>query len=152
LHHRLLEADEAYGRAVEQAGGLAIGARLQRGLTGPAGASTAVAAVVPPSKAHIVSGRGGALNPFLEEQLLADALGEHERKSRREVDVDRLGVLFRPVLRRTQVDATQRDTDWFRSALFHDDEYVAMTDRGRYVAMMSRAAIVNSVLLALTQA
>jgi hypothetical protein len=32
------------------------------------------------------------------------------------------------------------------------DEYVAMTDRGRYVAMMSRAAIVNSVLLALTQA
>jgi hypothetical protein len=66
--------------------------------------------------------------------------------------VDRLHTLFRSVLHSSsKIDGTQHDDDWFRSALIHDEEYVAMTDAGRYVTMMSRTAIVNTVLLTLTQ-
>jgi hypothetical protein len=126
-------------------------ARLEPAPADPPNRSPVVAVKMPPLKAQIVHD-DGFLNPFLDEQLLADALGRREQEGHREIDVDRLWSLFRPVLRASHVDTTERDEDWFRSALLHDDEYVAMTEAGRYVAMMSMTAIVNTVLRALTQA
>lgn len=151
LRDRLLGSDGGYRRAEEEANGLAIAARLQHAASGPPTAPPVVVNM-PPSKITIVCGPDGALNPFLDEQLLADALGRRELETTREIDVDGLRSLFRPVLRTSQIDTTERDEDWFRSALLHDDEYVAITDGGRYVAMMSMVAIVNTVLRALTQA
>src|SRR5262249_4888760 len=117
LRDRLLSSDASYRRAAEEANGLAIAARLQRAPTFPPSDSPPVAVRMPPSKTTIVCGPDGALNPFLDDQLLADALGRREQETTREVDIDRLWSLFRPVLRTSQIDTTERDKDWFRSAL-----------------------------------
>jgi hypothetical protein len=152
LRDRLLGSDGTYRRAVDEANRLAIAARLGHAPADAPNSSPPVAVNMPASKTQIVWGQDGSLNPFLDEQLLADALGRREQEGARDINVDRLWSLFRPVLRASHVDTTERDEDWFRSALLHDDDYVAMTDAGRYVAMMSMTAIVNTVLRALTQA
>ena len=54
------------------------------------------------------------------------------------------------MLRTGAVDRTDLDAEWFRKALRSDEEYVAVTDSGKYVALMTRADIVSEVLLALT--
>jgi hypothetical protein len=150
LRDRLLDADEGYRRALEEANGLAIAARLQQATTDPPSGALPVAVNIPPSKIAMIRKADGSLNPFLDEQLLADALGRRERNATREINVDRLHSLFRPVLRTSHIDKTQRDEDWIRSLFLQDYDYIAVTDEGRYVAMMSRAEIVNTVLRALT--
>ena len=54
-----------------------------------------------------------------------------------------------PVLRTGSVDTTDPGAAWFRAALAKDN-YLALTDRGRYAAAIACAALVTEVLLALT--
>jgi hypothetical protein len=56
------------------------------------------------------------------------------------------------VLRTSAVDRTDLDSDWFEKALRSDEEYVAVTDTGTYVALMTRTEVISEVVLALSEA
>jgi hypothetical protein len=148
LLDRLLQANPDYANCFEQARGLAEAVRLANAgqLVSPPGMPD-----IRQTKGFIVYPQGGnRLNPFLEEQLLADALGPHEQPPR-ELSVRRLEDLFEPVLHRAAVDRTDFKAEWFRKALRSDDDYVGVTDSGRYLALMTRNDVVSEVLLALTE-
>jgi hypothetical protein len=140
----IVQANPDYGTAYDKAVGLAAAARHQHALDGAA----------PPAlqnKQYIVyPGVPGVLNPFLDEQLLADALAPLEA-SPREIGAGRLQDLLDPVLHTGAVDRTDLDAEWFKKALQSDEEYVAVTDSGTYVALMTRADVVSEVLLAVTE-
>jgi hypothetical protein len=139
----ILLANPDFAGAYDRAMGLASTARQQHALGG----------VLPPAfagKQFIVYPGPGILNPFLEEQLLADALGSLETGVAREIGLGRLTDLLAPVLHLGAVDRTDFDAEWFRKALRSDEEYVAVTDSGTYVALMTRANVVSEVLLAIT--
>lgn len=42
--------------------------------------------------------------------------------------------------------------NWFKKALRSDEEYVAVTDTGTYVALMTRTEVISEVVLALSEA
>jgi hypothetical protein len=48
------------------------------------------------------------------------------------------------------VETSDSGSAWFRAALIKDDD-IALTDRGRYVAIMTRTALVTEVLIALSR-
>jgi hypothetical protein len=144
VRDRLVQANPDYGMARDRALGLAAAARQQH----------AVGGVIPlalKNKQHIVHPTSpDVLNPFLEEQFLADALGPLEAPPR-EIGFGRLEDLLDPVLHSGAVDRTDLDAEWFRKALQSDEEYVAVADAGTYVALMTRADVVSEVLLAVTE-
>lgn len=145
IRERLLQANADYGAASDKAMGYAMAARLQHALGGAANFA------LPPSKQHLVHPSGSdRLNPFLEEHLLADELRQQEATPH-EIGVGRLKDLLDPVLRAGSVDRTDLDAEWFRKALRTDEEYVAVTDSGTYVALMTRADVASEVLLAITE-
>jgi hypothetical protein len=150
IRDTLLRTDNSYALAYERAMGLASAIHLGVAAHQP-NEPAPVPVAVPPSKQWMVRAAGDRLNPHLEEQLLADALGPLELNGVREIGVGRVKDLFGPILRTSSVDGTQPGSDWLRSALRHDDLYLAITESGRYVAMMTRAAILNATLLELTQ-
>ncbi len=148
LVDRLLQANPDFNSAFQTAMGLADAARIAHSgqLAPPAGAANVLQ-----NKNFIIHPPGAeGLNPFLEEQLLADGLGPTETTPR-EIGTGRLDDLFDPVLHRSSVDRTDLEAEWFRKALRSADEYVAVTDSGRYVALMTRDDVVSEVLLALTE-
>ena len=100
----------------------------------------------------VYPGEPDRLNAYLEEQLLADALAPGENLTHREIGLRRLEDLLDPVLCNGYVDRTDPDAEWFRKALRSDDEYLAVTDSGTYVGLMTRAEVVAEVLLALAAA
>jgi hypothetical protein len=147
LLDRLLDVNPDYARKFEHAMGLASAARQEHSVP-RAGAR---ARVVPQAKSFIVyPPNTEGLNPFLEEQLLADALGSIESPPR-EIGLGRLNDLFDPVLHTGRVDRTDLEAEWFKKALRSDEEYVAVTDSGTYVALMTRDEVISEVLLALTE-
>jgi hypothetical protein len=144
IQARLLQANPDYRVAYDKAIGLAIAVRQQHGL-GSAPNPTLV------SKQFIAYPNGpDVLNPYLEEQLVADALSSLETPPR-EIGIGRLEDLLNPVIHEGSVDRTDLDAEWFKKALRSDEEYVAVTDSGTYVALMTRADVVSEVLLAVTQ-
>jgi hypothetical protein len=146
LLDRLLQANPDYAAEFQTATGTAVAARLAH----------AGQAVEAPGALNVLRTKGfivyppgvEGINPFLEEQLLADALGPLEAIPR-PVGAGRLNDLFDPVLHRAAVDRTDLESEWFRKALRSDDDYVAVTDAGRYVALMTHGDVVSEVLLAL---
>jgi hypothetical protein len=149
LRDALLRCDQRYSEAFEAAMGLAAAAHLN-GAAHPIGTEKPVSVVIPANKMHILYPKPGVLNPFLEEQILADSLGNLESSGPREIGIGRLD-LFSSFLRTSAIESTDREADWFRSVLLNDDTFVAVTDHGNYIAVMTRTAIFNTVLLALTQ-
>jgi hypothetical protein len=146
LLDRLLDANPDYARKFEHAMGLASAARQEHSVP-RAGAQ---ARMVPQAKSFIVYPHDPeSLNPFLEEQLLADALGSVESPPR-EIGLGRLHDLFDPVLHIGRVDRTDLEAEWFKKALRSDEEYVAVTDSDTYVALMTRDDVISEVLLAVT--
>lgn len=146
LLDRLLDANPDYARKFEHAMGLASAVRQEHSVTRPG----ARARVVQQAKSFIVYPPDAeGLNPFLEEQLLADALGPIESPPR-EIGLGQLNDLFDPVLHTGHVDRTDLEAEWFKKALRSDEEYVAVTDSGSYVVLMTRDNVISEVLLALT--
>lgn len=143
VRDRLLQANPDFRAVHSKTVGLAATARQQHALgRAPTPALR--------NKPHITHPDGPSeLNPFLEEQLLADSLSALEEPPR-EIGVGRLEDLLDPVLHNGAVDRTDLDAEWFKKALQSDEEYVAVTDSGTYVALMTRANVVTEVLLAIT--
>ena len=142
---RLLDANAVYRDAYDRAMGYAVAARMRHAL----GADAKF--VLPPHKLRVVYPAGpDKVNAFLEEQLLADELRQQE-VTPREIGVGTLTDMLDPVLRAGSVDRTDLDSEWFRKALRADEGYVAVTDSGTYVALMTRADLVSEVLLAVTE-
>lgn len=148
VRDRLLDANRDFVIAHDTAMGFAAGARQMHAL----GAGS------PPypqlgNKHYIIYPSGpDHLNPFLEEQLLADALAPIENVAHRELGLKRLEELLYPVLCTTHVDRTDPEAEWFRKALRSNEEYLAVTDSGTYVGLMTHAKVVSEVLLALAAA
>jgi hypothetical protein len=143
IRDRLLQSNPDHRKAYDKAMGLAGAARQELSL------SSAVTSPALLNKQHIINANEDPLREFLEERLLADALSPLET-SPREIGVGHLRDLLAPVLHDGAVDRTDLDVEWFRKALRSDEEYVAVTDSGVHVALMTRANIVSEVLLALT--
>lgn len=148
LRDTLLKSYPAYAQAFEAAMGLATAARLDM-TADPGTGVKSVPVTIPPAKQFIVHPQPDSLNPFLEEQLLADALGPLETPPK-EISANHLLDNFKSVLHTSSIDGTERDDDWFRSALRNDDEYLAITNSGQYVGLMTRWALYNALLLSLT--
>lgn len=145
IRDRLLGANADFGAAHDTAMGLSAAARQMHALGTDITQSPRVS-----NKRYIVyPGVAGFLNPFLEEQMLADALAAGENDSHREISLSRLKDLLNPVLRKGYVDRTDPEAEWFRKALRSNEEYLAITDAGTYVGLMTRAEVVTEVLLAL---
>jgi hypothetical protein len=143
LRDQLLKEDPRYRQQVDAADGAARACRLSRAPDNPAAVNTALLPL------GFGSTGNAPLPSHLEEQILAAALGRHvEAGGTRDIGSCRLRDL--DVLRTSSLDRTASETNWFRAALQLDDDHVAVTDHGRYVAMQPRAEVVNAVLLALT--
>ncbi|MFF2148080.1 hypothetical protein [Kitasatospora sp. NPDC058190] len=144
----LLASDQRYRAAYLQMNSLAAAAHLNR--AGDPNAPAPVALVIPQSKSWIISRQVDDPSPVLEEELLAEALRPMETPPR-EIDGMRLQCLFRAVLHTASVDRSVPDAEWVRAALLSDDDYIALTESGRYVGMMSSSTVVRHTLLSLIQ-
>ncbi len=95
----------------------------------------------------------GLHSEFLTEQLLASDLGEHveTKEPPRSISLTRLEELFRPVLHRECIDqswtAEQQLSAFFQS----DAPYIAMTQNGTFVEIVSRLAVQNQILKAVVE-
>jgi hypothetical protein len=149
IRDRLLDANPDFVTAHDAAMGLAMAARQMHALGSEMAQYPKLG-----NKNFIVypPGAPDRLNSFLEEQFLADALAPGESHAHREIGLRRLEDLLYPVLCNGYVDKTDPDAEWFRKALRSDEEYLAVTDSGTYVGLMTRAEVVTEVLLALVAA
>jgi len=144
IRRRILDENPDYAAAFDRATALAAVAWLDYGTGQTSSAVQAKQFIV-----HTESS-GGLMNPFLEEQFLADALSEAERAPK-EITAGRLTDLLDPVLHTESVDRTDGHAEWFRKALRSDEQFIAVTDTGEYVTLMARTEVVAEVLLALTE-
>jgi hypothetical protein len=90
----------------------------------------------------------GLPNRFLAEQLLAADLGakvEMQEKPRT-ISLARLDELFRPVLRKEHVDQNWPPDRQMATFLESNVGNLAITQRGRYVALVSKLAALNEVV------
>jgi hypothetical protein len=145
----VLLSDKRYRLCFQRAEALAAAARLTVASPPP------VTVTLPSNREWMVYEPDAAdptaakvLQPFLNEQLLANELAALENTPL-EIDASRARDRFGTVLHRGSVDQTDRDVDWFRKALLDEDDYLSITDRGTYVGLMPRKAIVSAVLLQL---
>lgn len=116
IQRRLLEANPVYATGYDRAMGMAATARQDNGM-GRISPDLAGKQYImhPPGRDPL------ELNPFLDEQLLADALSTLEHPPR-EITIARLEDLLVTVLHTSAVDRTDLETDWFKKALRSDEE------------------------------
>ncbi len=143
----LLVSDPHYRTAYLQMRSLAAVAPLRR-RAGDTDPTTPSLAVDVPQMAWIIDRQVNSPSPVLGEELLSEALKPLETPPR-EIDSMRLQCLFHAVLHTASVDRTVPDAEWVRSALQSDDDYIALTESGRYVGMMTSSAVVRHTLLSL---
>jgi hypothetical protein len=65
------------------------------------------------------------------------------------VTVPLLRALFTAVLREESVERDDQDERWRDAILGGTDDYLAVTERGAYVTLVSRPAAINAVLRSL---
>lgn len=145
VRDRILDANPDFVTAHDTAMGLAVAARQAHASITESAQNTQLAN----KRSIIYPAANGKLNTFLEEQLLADALSQGESHARREVGFPQVEERFYPVLHKGHVDRTDPDAEWFTKALRSDEEYLAVTDSGTYIGLMTRGTVVTEVLLAL---
>jgi hypothetical protein len=90
----------------------------------------------------------GLPNPFFAEQLLASELGTkvEQEEPPKTISIVRLEDLFRPVLHKEHIDeswSNERQLDVFFD---HDTPYIAVTDQGRFKALVSRVSVLNTMV------
>ncbi|MEV5539727.1 hypothetical protein AB0L13_22990 [Saccharopolyspora shandongensis] len=88
---------------------------------------------------------------FLTERLLLNKLQPLEDSMRDELDVTapRARDLFAPVLHDESVGKEASEDEWLRAVLDGTTDYIAITDHGQYVNLITRDAAVNAVLRSL---
>jgi len=81
-------------------------------------------------------------------------LGMHvqriEVENSSQMSASTLRELFEPVLNTASVDRSRAGSDWLRTALSSETDYLAITDEGRYIGLISRWTMVNRILLGLS--
>ena len=88
----------------------------------------------------------GIKNDFIVEQALAHELGtniESKWEKPREITVERLEEMFKPVLYNTGIDRTWSEERQVDSFLRSDEDYLALTTRGSYEGLVSRLSVLN---------
>jgi hypothetical protein len=101
---------------------------------------------------QLARGQDGLQGPFKEEQILSATLADVESSESGEpanVTAKGLEALLDSVLHTRSIDETSDDAQWLKAMISTEDDYMALTNRREYIALMSRAAITNSVLSAL---
>lgn len=148
LLQRLQEGDPGLRKAYLEAAGQAAGVRLAEA-SGPAPSARLMKELGLEGARHLTHPPPrDALNPFLEEQLLARGLDRFDTAPE-EIDVPRLLALFTPVLHTRALEHTDDDAAWLRAALLDEGDFIAFTDAGRYTGIMSGGAVARAALLAL---
>lgn len=81
-------------------------------------------------------------------------LGMHvqriEVENSSQMSASTLRELFEPILNTASVDRSRAGSDWLRTALSSETDYLAITDEGRYIGLISRWSMVNRILLGLS--
>ena|SRR5688572_142762 len=91
----------------------------------------------------------GFPNELLAEQYLQNELGieiEQKPEGSRHISIARLNEVFKPVLLKQSIDmawTNEKQTSAFFSS---DQSYLAMTENGRYTALVSKTLIMNEAL------
>jgi hypothetical protein len=140
----------------------ALAAALQWALVEPIGAG--IAAAQPPAAAPAgpppwpglatrhpwmaFNQSDGLPNELLAEQLLQSDLGENieQKKQARSISLVRLEELFRPVLHKESIDGSwpaERQVSVFFDG---KDDYIAITQNSQYTTLVSRLAVLNTML------
>jgi len=90
----------------------------------------------------------GLPNEFLPEQLLASELGEliEMRSGPRSITTIRLEELFRPLLHRDHIDLSWPEKGQLDNYFKTDDDFLAVTESGKYKTILSRIAILNALV------
>lgn len=93
----------------------------------------------------------GAKHELFVEQVLASELGNRieSPEGAREVTLVRLEELFRSVLHRESIDQTWSDGRQIENFFESEDEYLALTRRGRYDGLVSRLIVLNEFVRSL---
>lgn len=93
----------------------------------------------------------GLYNELFAEQVLQSELGrEVEQKAGpRGISLVRLEDLFRPILMKEQLDLSWTTDKQLEFALKVDTPFVALTQNGRYSALVSKLALLNEVVKSL---
>ena len=140
----------AYQRAQALAGRYALGEPVVGGNQvilpwSVPGTPTAAATAYPP---------GTPPPQLIPEQFLLTQLAELEPPSPQPmtdlaVTVPLLRALFTAVLREGSVERADPDERWLSVILDGSDDYIAVTERGAYVTLVSRPAAINAVLRSL---
>jgi hypothetical protein len=90
-------------------------------------------------------------NEFTAEQFLANELGRYEPPEARGITMDRLKALVGSVLRTTAIDQNWSDRARVDAFLASDEDYIAVTDRGHYVGMVTRTAGQSAIIAELVR-
>jgi hypothetical protein len=91
----------------------------------------------------------GLPNEFLAEQLLASDLGDKiERRpgGSRSITLVRLEELFRSILHRQHIDLAWSTDDQFNKYFESDDDFLAVTENKTYKTIISKLAILNTIV------
>lgn len=95
----------------------------------------------------------GLPNTFLAEQLLASELGQkiESEEGPRPISLVRLKEIFQPVLYRFEVDTAWPEERQFAEFFGSESEYVAITQKGRFLSLASRLSLLNAIVKGLVQ-
>jgi hypothetical protein len=96
----------------------------------------------------VPDGSTGLLNELLAEQLLASDLGAkiESQGEPKKISLVRLERLFRPVLIKDRIDETWPADRQVSTFLDGDAPYIAVTQNGKYLTLVSRLAVFNEML------
>ncbi len=150
----LLQAHPQYPLSYHKA----MAAARQWEMVEPKGAGTA-----PPSPPWMVKGLAtqhqwmtfdnntGLPNTLLAEQLLASDLGAEVeiQEDPKRINLVRLENLFRPVLRKENIDTSWSDERQNRVFFDSDSEYIAISNNKKYATLVSRRKMLNVVVKSL---
>jgi hypothetical protein len=140
----------AYRRAQALAGQWALGVPV----VGPTGEPVVAGNQVTLPWGGIIAPQGAPPPQLIPEQFLLTELAALEPPSPQPmtdlaVTVPLLRALFTAVLREDSVERDDPDERWLGAILDGTDDYLAITERGAYVTLVSRPAAINAVLRSL---
>ena len=120
------------------------------------GAPLPPAGLYPPPKASnyqwMATDHSGHRNQFLQEQILQYELGnkiEKTTEGSKSISHVRLEDLFGPALKKYNIDQDWSEEEQTRSFLSNDAPYIAITQGGKYISIVSRMAIYNEMMKSL---
>jgi hypothetical protein len=120
------------------------------------GAPLPPAGLYPPPKASnyqwMATDHSGHRNQFLQEQILQYELGnkiEKTAEGSKSISHVRLEDLFGPALKKYNIDQDWSEEEQTRSFLSNDAPYIAITQGGKYISIVSRMAIYNEMMKSL---